>query len=298
MGPGIKVAYSDRIVATSGCSTSPSAEKPRQVAEAIAALPYVTFVEPTPVHKEDFYLCHDKTYVDDVLALKRPNGFGTLSTSVVESLPYTTGAMLTAAKAATKEAPAVALVSGFHHAGYSGFESFGYFCTFNGLLITTAKLLEAGVHKVAIVDMDMHWGNGTADILTNPSWTSKWGSGPRKGNRVKHITFGERFDRKEQAKEYLDYIDIAGDSLASFKPSIILFQAGADVHVDDPFGGILTTPMIKERDRRMFRIAKNLGIPIAWNLAGGYQRDANGGISKVLEIHMNTFEAARDVYLS
>lgn len=51
-----------------------------------------------------------------------------------------------------------------------------------------------------------------------------------------------------------------------------------------------------ERDRRMFCIAKDLNIPIAWNLAGGYQIDADGSFRKVIDLHMNTFLAAKEVY--
>ena len=53
-------------------------------------------------------------------------------------------------------------------------------------------------------------------------------------------------------------------------------------------GGFLTTGQIKERDRRVFQAARAHGLSIAWNLAGGYQRDAEGSIRPVLEIHDNT----------
>lgn len=290
----IKVAYSDKVVAESGCSSSPSAEKPKQVATAIRGLPWVEFIDPTPVSKDDFYLCHDQQYVDDIMALKQPNGFGTYSQSVVDSLPYTSGAMHTAAMAATKDMPAAALVSGFHHAGYSGFKDLGLFCTFNGLMVTACKMLESGVHKVAIVDMDMHWGNGTEDIIL--ALKHRYGVAPRKGHRLKHITFGQMFHNPGDAKKYMAYLEIMHDTIAHFKPSVILFQAGADVHVDDPYGGVLDNDQIKERDRKTFQMAKQLGIPLAWNLAGGYQRDKDGGISKVLAIHLNTFQVAKEVY--
>jgi hypothetical protein len=51
-----------------------------------------------------------------------------------------------------------------------------------------------------------------------------------------------------------------------------------------------------ERDVRMFSIAKELGIPIAWTLAGGYQRDKDGGCGTVLKLHANTFDACLKVY--
>ena len=73
---------------------------------------------------------------------------------------------------------------------------------------------------------------------------------------------------------------------------VILYQAGADPHVDDPLGGWLTTEQLRERDRRVFESAQRLGVPIAWNLAGGYQEP----LSKVLEIHDNTMRECERVY--
>jgi len=73
---------------------------------------------------------------------------------------------------------------------------------------------------------------------------------------------------------------------------VILYQAGADPHINDPLGGWLTTEQLAERDRLVFETAKAMNLPIAWNLAGGYQKD----IRKVLDIHDNTMRACWAVY--
>lgn len=66
---------------------------------------------------------------------------------------------------------------------------------------------------------------------------------------------------------------------------LILYQ-GADPHtVDDPLGGVMTTEEMRERDQQVFNCCKQLEMPVAFCLAGGYQRDKNGGISKVLALH-------------
>lgn len=70
--------------------------------------------------------------------------------------------------------------------------------------------------------------------------------------------------------------------------NLVLYQAGADIHIDDPLGGLLTTEQMIFRDELVFRGCARFGIPIVWNLAGGYQRDADGGISQVLALHRNT----------
>jgi acetoin utilization deacetylase AcuC-like enzyme len=297
--PKIKVVYSekqvsdpgDQPIAQKGYTASPSANKPKEVAEALKGSPYdIEFVEPVALTREDFYRAHTKRYVDAVMDLKEPNGFGTISQSVVDSLPYTNGAQYTAAKLATATEPTCALVSGFHHAAHDNWDKFGWFCTFNGLVIAAAKLLEEGMKKVAIIDCDMHWGNGTDDILYRV---------PELREKIYHLTFGKHFLKPNKAAEYLSWLapdGLAAEMLAEHKPDVIIYQAGADVHVDDPYGGVLTTEQMYERDLRMFRIAKNLNIPLTWNLAGGYQVGPNGEISKVLRLHMNTFRACSEVY--
>jgi len=289
----IKVVYADKQVADSGSKASPSAGKPKLMAKLLQKDPstkdVVIFVEPEAVSLNDIKRCHESIFVDEVMSLKRPNGFGTFKQSVIDSLPYTNGAMYTAAKIAVKEkVPAVALVSGFHHAGYKGFDKFGYFCTFNGLMITATKLVEDDRFKrVAIVDCDMHYGNGTDDILNVLD--------PEREKYI-NLTFGALFSSPPQAEMYLAHFDKVRNTLENFKPDVILYQSGADVHVNDPFGGVLTEEQMFERDIRMFTIAKDLNIPIAWDLAGGYQVEPDGSCSYVLKLHMNTFEACRKVY--
>ncbi len=80
------------------------------------------------------------------------------------------------------------------------------------------------------------------------------------------------------------------------RPDVIIYQAGADVHINDPYGRILTTEQMFVRDSSMFAIAKDLKIPLAWNLAGGYQIDTDGSIQKVIELHLNTFRACQQIY--
>ena len=67
----------------------------------------------------------------------------------------------------------------------------------------------------------------------------------------------------------------------------MLYQAGADCHVDDPLGGWLTTEQMLRRDEMVFAGLAALRVPVAWNLAGGYQTP----IRKVLELHDNTMGA-------
>ena len=77
--------------------------------------------------------------------------------------------------------------------------------------------------------------------------------------------------------------------LAWGRPDLLLYQAGADPYEEDPYSPLaLNQADLMERDRRAFLWAKGHGIPVAWVLAGGYTKDT----SKVVRVHLNTFDAA------
>lgn len=274
--------YSDNMVAIIGAHVSPSSVKPAILAEALVTMKIpVSFVEPHAVTVDDFNLAHDPVFVRDILSGARENGFGNKSKAVSRSLPYTSGAMLGAARAAIYgRGPCAALVSGFHHAGYANEEGF---CTFNSLMVTAMVLLKnLEASKIAIIDADYHYGNGTQAIIDHLGVNDS----------VFHYSFGRDFHSPLDADAYLEKMKSLRDDLKQFKPDVILYQAGADAHEYDPLGGVLSTRGLYDRDHMMFKIANELRIPICWDLAGGYQRDADGGISVVTDIHVNTFRAA------
>lgn len=266
----IPVFYSEHLLAESG-SFSPSAGKPKHVLAAWqkAALP-ITVHSITPASEMDLCLAHDPAYVRGVLDGKLPNGFDNTSPEVARSLPYTSGAMIAAARAALAVGCACAPVSGFHHAQY---DSAAGYCTFNGLVIAAEKLLaEEAVQRVLILDCDMHYGDGTDGILERLGMARS----------ITNATFGRWFHQPSHASAYLQRLLEIVAGVDAF--DLVLYQAGADVHVDDPLGGVLTTQQMIERDQIVFEAARAREIPIAWNLAGGYQSP----LSKVVELHVNT----------
>ncbi len=275
----IPVFYSPHLVAVNH-SISPSAGKPELAVKSWQALSIpIAIREPVPATLAELCLAHDRTYVEKVLACRISNGFGNKLPSVAASLPYTSGAFVCAARAALSNGQvAVAPVSGFHHASHRQGSGF---CTFNGLIVAAQVVKQAClVNKVGILDFDEHYGDGTADIIASlnlADWLSQYSA-------------GKDYRRPAQAEAFLKRIP---ELVARFADcDLILYQAGADPHVADPLGGWLTTPQLAERDRLVFASAKALGIPIAWNLAGGYQYDFRA----VLDIHDNTLRACWDVY--
>ena len=281
----LKVFYSVDMVSDAGRRRSPSDQKPLAVAEALERKGWpIEIVAQEPSTLIDICRVHDPDFVVEVLEQRRPSGFGSTSASVARSLPYTCGACYDSCVVALGEGISASLTSGFHHAGPRTARGF---CTFNGLMIAACQLLHHGrVGKIAIIDCDYHYGDGTQAIIDVQGLEE----------RVLHVSFGRKFTRREQAEAYLDAVHELRGRLREFAPDIIIYQAGADTHVDDPLGGLLTTQEMRERDRAVFAAARALGISISWNLAGGYQVDPDGTIPRVVDLHLNTFEEALRVW--
>jgi len=271
----IPVFYTPKMVVSSE-RASPSAGKPVAVVASWKEKFPIKIIEPRPVTVDELARAHDRKFVEDVLACRVPNGFGNRSREVADALPYTSGAMLSAARCALETAGvAAAPCSGFHHAGHARAEGF---CTFNGLMVTALALKEEKLaERVGIFDLDMHYGNGTDNILQKLG--IDW---------IKHFTAGMNWTRPDQAKTFLE--EGLRENLEPMidDVDIVLYQAGADPHIHDPYGGWMTTEQLRERDRIVFKMLSDHGIPVAWNLAGGYQLEKDGSIPKVLEIHDGT----------
>ena len=266
---GIPVFYKPEMVAASG-GFSPSAAKPAPVVEAWKRWGQIDIMSFEPCTEDQLAAAHDRQFVKDVLSCERNNGHGNRSPRVAASLPYTTGSMVAAAHHALNTGGgAVSPTSGFHHAGY---DFSGGFCTFNGLMIAAQSLLRAGVARVGILDFDQHFGNGTENIIEH--------LGLR--HRVLHYTQGAH---RMTGRNFIRKLP---SILGRFRDcDILLYQAGADPHIDDPLGAFLTTEQLFERDAAVFNFCSEVGLPVAWNLAGGYQPD----FSKVIQIHTNTMQA-------
>src|SRR5574340_787125 len=240
----IPVFYTPKQAVPGLVHFSPSAGKPAIVADALVARHFpVRVVGPRPLLFSELTRAHDARWVERILDGRASNGFGNRDLRVAHSLPYTSGSMLSAALAATPTLPAVSLSSGFHHAGWDHPSGF---CTLNGLMITALALLAQGkARRVAILDCDAHYGDGTDDILRRVSKThSPKGAHCVPGGQILHRTVG---------------------------------RTGA-------------------RHLMVFRLCKDFALPVAWNLAGGYQRGGATGIDPVLALHLNTFREACRVY--
>lgn len=277
------ITYDERMTVPGLASFSPSAGKPQAfynelvVRNRYAALNQNWNV--TPVTIADLKRVHDPAYVDGVFAGTINNGFESRDSRVPEACLWTAGSLVSACRVATRlpHRPVCSPSSGFHHAGYAWG---GGYCTFNGLLVAAQLHLDAHpYHKVGIIDCDVHYGDGTDDILKRL---------PALADRVVHRTSGKHFHDDADRFEFFAWLNESINAVNDAGCQLVIYQAGGDMHKDDPLGGFLDSVDMKARDRRVF---DGVHGAVAWNLAGGYRRPVNGH-DPVVEGHIQTFGEA------
>lgn len=265
-------------------SYSPSAGKPEAFMSMARAAGLAKRVKTfRPVTREDLCLVHDPAYVDGVFNGSILNGFENNDPRVAQACLYTVGSLVAASRDAwASEQPVCSPTSGFHHARYA---SGGGFCTFNGLMVAAAKILLSDPKaKVGILDCDMHRGDGTEDILRHK---------PELARRICHQTSGRYFYGGECSGSFFAWLRSAITLLNAAHCEVVLYQAGADMHISDPLGGLLTSAEMARRDDMVF---SSLRCGVAWNLAGGYQSSQGTTelerLEPVLAIHRVTLRHA------
>ena len=278
--------------------------KYRMLRERIEAeLPAIRLCEAPLAADGELALAHTPTYVTAVTegwlgpAQQREIGFP-WSPRMVERARRSVGATIAAARAALRDGVAANLAGGTHHA--SADKGSG-FCVFNDVAVA-ARLMQAEWHRgqrsllrVAVIDLDVHQGNGTAAIFADdPSVFTLSLHGER------NFPF-----RKEQSDldvalpdgcgdaQYLAALDTALAALwqrhDAAPPGLIFFLAGADPHEGDRLGRLkLSTAGLAERDRCVLAAALERRIPVALSMAGGYGRV----IEDTVEVQMGTMRAA------
>lgn len=283
MEAGLKVFYDERQTVNTNSSFSPSAGKPAKVLESWHKLgiPFeVSSFEPLTI--DEMALAHDRFYVEGVLSLEEPNGFGNTNIEVAAALPWVCGSMVATALHTYKTGElSFSPTSGAHHACYAHGMCY---CTFNFLAMAAIKVHKVGASSIGILDLDNHHGNGTVNIIERLNL-----------DYIKHYSFGNEFlNSSDDAEEWLQRLP---DVMTAFSGvDLLIYNAGVDPHVDDPLGGILTTRQMTLRDRLVFKIAKQLELKVCVSLAGGYQVDPDGSISKLLELHDTTFKTGWAAY--
>ncbi|NNU15722.1 histone deacetylase [Parvularcula sp. ZS-1/3] len=205
----------------------------------------------------------------------------------------TVGGALAAARQALRVGLSGQLAGGTHHAH----PDFGAgFCIFNDQAVVATVLLEEGaVDRVAVIDLDVHQGDGNAAVLQ-----------PRDDCFVMDV-FGEKNfpfrkvpsdldvpmpDAAEDA-EFLRAIEEHLDAVWAFKPDLVLYQAGVDPLAEDKLGRLnISFEGLRARDEIVLEGCRKRGIPCSMAIGGGY----SDPIEHTVNAYAGTYEVARDVY--
>lgn len=271
-------------------------EKYRKLRDLVAQLAGVHLENAPSITDTQILYAHDASYLIKVLqgslSPQEQQGIGfPWSAQMVERSRRSAGATLAAAKIALKEGVAANLAGGTHHAYRNKGSGF---CVFNDSAIA-ARALQKEINpklKVAIIDLDVHQGNGTASILENDS--SIFTLSIHGENNFPFT--------KEVSDLDIGLPDGAGDEsyLAAllqgleilegrFKPDFIIYLAGADPHEGDRLGKLSITKIgMRQRDECVFQFALDRQTPIAFSMAGGYGKE----IQSTVDIHFQTIQTA------
>jgi acetoin utilization deacetylase AcuC-like enzyme len=256
-------------------------DKYQLVMEAIRThAPRHRVYQPAPMERAWIEAVHDPAYVEQVLTATVPRqkerriGFP-VSADIASRVQYTSGGTWLAARLALEHGYAANSAGGSHHAMAD--TGAGY-CVFNDLAITANRLLAEGdARKILIVDLDVHQGDGTAVLLAGRqdiftlSIHGERNFPTRKARSSRDIGLADAVGDEA----YLAILDTALDEiLDSFRPDMLLYQAGVDPHADDRLGRLsLSDAGMERRDRMVICRARDRGIPVASALGGGYGHD-------------------------
>ncbi len=286
--------FSDKYFASFGEHVFPT-DKYRKIFNKLRAsskLLSFQVIEPPPAETEDLELVHHPDYVRDFMDLvSTPRIISSelpLDKEIRDFFLLAAGGSIMAADESLKRGRAININGGFHHAFPDHAEGF---CYLNDPAIAIrAMLRDKKVKKAAVIDCDLHQGNGTAYIFKRDK---------------KVFTYSIHQDNIYPVKQASDYdvglADDAGDEeyLAHLEreipviydrhqPELVCYVAGADPYIDDQLGTLrLTKKGLRARDDIVIKEATSRGIAIFVVLAGGYAFDTED----VVDIHTRTAEA-------
>ena len=314
----MKVVYSDRYQIDIGPHVFPTRKyalvRDRLIADGV--IQPADWVEPEPASWNDLALVHTAEYLarmrdgtmspQDTAQLELP-----WSREMVEGFRLMVGGTIEAAMIAcglegvrttksevreprsyvtpgTSYVPVCHLGGGLHHAFPNHGEGF---CPFNDVAVAARVLQERGIERIAIVDLDVHHGNGTAFVFeadprvftfsmhqqhNYPMWKPRGSLDVGLADGAGDANFGLQLER-------------ALPAVIAHEPGCVFYLAGADPYEDDQLGGLrVTREGLRRRDRMVIDAVRNAGLPLVITLAGGYARR----VEDTVAIHAATIEEA------
>jgi acetoin utilization deacetylase AcuC-like enzyme len=247
------------------------------------------------IERDDLLRVHTHDYVDRLTAGRlsrdelRRLGFP-WSEALVERSYRAVGGTLAAAQCALDMGVAMNLAGGTHHAFADHGEGF---CVFNDVAVAVRALQAAGrVDRVAIVDLDVHQGNGTHALFAGDSRVFTFSMHGDRNYPFRKVPGSLDIELRDGAgdDEYLALLaDTLPGVLARSSPDLVVYLAGADPHESDRLGRLrLTFAGLAQRDAMVLQQCREVGIPVAVVIAGGYGEP----IDHTVAVHVETARIA------
>ncbi len=253
------------------------------------------FVEPEPATWAELERVHTREYLekirkDDLSPSERRILEVPFSADLREASVLCAGGTIRAAELALANGVGIHLGGGFHHAFPGHGEGF---CLLNDVAVAVRALQDRRrIRRAAVIDLDVHQGNGTAEIFRAApevftfSMHQEWNYPTAKPPSDLDVGLedGVSDDR------YLELLELhLSEILDEHGSELVLYVAGADPYHEDQLGGLaLSMEGLRERDRTVFQECRRRGIPVAMTPAGGYALREDDTV----EIHRNTIVEA------
>ncbi len=255
--------------------------------------------EPKPVTEEVIQLTHDRGYWDKLRHGRltrdeiRRTGFP-YSKDLVNREVHIMGGTLACALLALEEGVSMNIAGGTHHAFTDRGEGF---CLLNDIAIAANYLLHyQKVERILVVDLDVHQGNGTAEIFSKDSRVftfSMHGANNypmRKERSDLDVGLEDNIGDDEYLKELTEKIH---EVVNLHQPEFVFYQSGVDVLETDKLGRLsMTLQGCRTRDRVVFELFSSLSVPIVASMGGGYSPT----LATIVEAHAQTFQEAISAY--
>ena len=257
------------------------------------------FFEPEICNLKNVLAVHEKHYVDDLMnltlnsKLARKIGFPLSNELIERELRIAQGTIL-GCEMALQTGIAFNIAGGTHHAFSNRGEAF---CMLNDQAIGAQYLIDNNsIKRILIVDLDVHQGNGTAEIFANNDKVFTFSMHGKTNYPFKKEISDLDIPLDNDTNDN-DFLSILTETLPKLiekqKPDFIFYLAGVDILETDKLGKLsCTIEGCKKRDEIVLSICKKLEIPVQVSMGGGYSPE----IKTIIDAHANTYRVARNIY--
>ena len=257
------------------------------------------FFSPKKIDNDSATAIHQKVYVERLKGLNlnkaeiRKIGFP-ISQQLIDREFIIAGGTLSGSLKALEYGIAFNIAGGTHHAFSSHGEAF---CLLNDQAIAAQYLLEKElVKKILIIDLDVHQGNGTAEIFQKEDRVFTFSMHGKKNYPFKKEQSDLDIALEDKTNDKI-YIEILREALPkllkSVKPDFIFYLSGVDVLESDRLGRLgISIKGCEARDQMVLKCCHDENIPVQCSMGGGYSKD----IKIIIEAHANTYRVAQKIY--